>query len=190
MSRRGITVIVPTVGRETLKDTLVSINEQVNPEDTVYVVGEEFQSEVLNLVSDMADDSDAEEWMYEFREGGHWGHANRNAILNKVDTSHVWTIDDDDLALPGAMKAMREHMDDPWTIFKMTFGAEHHAFGVTLWFQEQVVPGNVGTPMIFAPTSPARFGLEYMGDYAYAKDLQGRFGEPVWAEELVAIIRP
>lgn len=188
--REGITVVVPTLGRATLTQTLDSLALQVNPEDCVIVVSEGHDKDVLNLVGDFAQSSIGEEWRYEFDIGGNWGHTNRNRMFDTVETSHVWTIDDDDVAAPHAMDALRAHMDDPWTVFKMTFGENSHAKGITCWRWPQITDGDIGTPMIFAPLTDCRFGLEYRGDLKYAQALEALLGKPFWADEVVAIIRP
>lgn len=190
--KKGITVIVPTVGREGLQRTLESFAGDLALEDDVVVIHDGPNHTVGSFVRLMQGWSDGSWYYLETKEiQGAVGHPLRNRVLdNHVKTTHVWTIDDDDEAAPGALKAMRNHMDDPWTIFKMHFGPGHPASGLTLPASRQIRFGNVGTPMIFAPTTQARFGHHYSGDLDYAAALYSELGEPVWAEETVAIIRP
>lgn len=188
---RGITVVVPTVGRATLSNTLLSVAPQLTSQDAVVVVSEGENLWVQELVAELSSDYPSTDWSYVVEYGGLWGHPNRNLVMdNYVTTSHVWTIDDDDIATPNAMDHLASHMNDPWTIFRMTFGEGHFACGITCWREPNIVPGDIGTPMIFAPLSNARFGLQYMGDCDYALELQDELGPPVWAEEIVAVIRP
>lgn len=170
---------------------LASLTPQLNPEDAVVVISEGPNTYVQQAVRSFSECIPGPDWTYTFDYGGNWGHPNRNVCLDKhVHTSHVWTIDDDDIATPTALESLRSHMGDPWTIFRMHFREGHFANGLTLWTQETLVTGNVGTPMIFAPLSNARFGHDYMGDFAYCKELQLELGDPVWSEDLVALIRP
>lgn len=191
MSQQGITVIIPTLGRETLGATLKSLASQLNPEDACVVVSEGPNQDVKNLVTHAANLYPEVDWTYTMEYGGCWGHPNRNYVMdNHVHTSHVWTLDDDDVAAESALKSLRAHMDDPWTIFRMIFCEGHFANGVTCWREKQLVAGDIGTPMIFAPLCNARFGLAYMGDFDYALELQEELGDPVWAEDVICLVRP
>lgn len=191
MSQQGITVIIPTLGRKTLSNTLGVLAPQLNPEDAVVVVAEGHLQDVKNLVTHCANLFPATDWTYTEEFGGCWGHPNRNHVMdNHVHTSHVWTLDDDDVPAEHALQSLRAHMDDPWTIFKMIFCEGHFAHGVTCWRKKEIAAGDIGTPMIFAPLSDARFGHAYMGDLQYAEELEQELGPPVWAEEVVCLVRP
>lgn len=188
---KGITVIIPSVGRETLKATLASLVYQLTEADAVVVISEGENYETNATVYALADCYPDLDLTYIERQGGCWGHPNRNyALDHHVHTSHVWTLDDDDQAAPGAIETLRKHMDDPWTIFRMTFGPGHPANGVTCWRYKQIMLGDIGTPMVFAPHTQARYGHEYSGDFTYAQNLHDLLGEPVWAEDVVSLIRP
>lgn len=144
-----------------------------------------------DLVTHCANLFPVPDWIYTVEYGGNWGHPNRNYVMDKhVETSHVWTLDDDDVPAENALRSMRQHMNDPWTIFKMIFCEGHFANGVTCWREKEIKAGDIGTPMIFAPLSDARFGDGYMGDLDYALELQTELGAPVWAEEVVCLVRP
>lgn len=187
----GITVIIPTLGRKTLPATIASIASQLNAEDAVVVVSEGSNQDVKNLVTHCANLYPHVDWTFTVAYGGCWGHPNRNYVLdNHVYTSHVWTLDDDDVATKNALSSLRAHMGDPWTIFKMTFGEGHFANGVTCWREQKIQAGDIGTPMLYAPISKARFGHAYMGDLDYANALQAELGEPIWAEDVVCLVRP
>jgi hypothetical protein len=186
---RGITVIIPTTGRESLWGTIGSLDPQLHEEDSLVVIYDHDENGV-GVNPFFESHSHDYSMRYLVRLGGNYGHTNRNRVLDHhVETSHVWTLDDDDIATPGALDAMRAHMDDPWTIFRMHYGSGP-ANGITLPHSHRIAYGNLGTPMIFAPLTNARFGEHYSGDHDYAVELQELLGEPVWAEETVAIIRP
>ena len=191
--REGITVIVPTIGRASLEATLRSFAPDLSHADAVVVLADGKLNAVQQLVLQLAEEYPAADWMYSY-EGvplRDFGHPLRNLALDLyVETSHVWTIDDDDIAALGALRALRDQMAAPWAIFRMIFGENHFARGLTCWRQREINAGDIGTPMVFAPLSKARFGLRYMGDLDYARDLQDELGEPVWDETIIAIIRP
>jgi hypothetical protein len=190
----GITIIVPTVGRDTLQQTLESFAGDVTAADDVFVIhdGPQENDQPGAWVRLYARQS-AGDWFFLQRDKrqGRFGHPNRNHILeNHVSTTHVWTIDDDDVAAPGALGKLREHMHEPWCIFQMWFGENSPHPGVTLPYTRKITYGNLGTPMIFAPWTKARFGHHYSGDFDYAKGLHAELGDPVWVDEPIAIIRP
>jgi hypothetical protein len=190
--REGITVIIPTIGRVALADTIRSFIYDLTAADDVIVLADGPSHSARNVASSFALGTNTGVRYLERKEPlGHWGHPLRNkALEHHVETTHVWTIDDDDIAALGAIPAMRDHMGDPWTIFRMHFGAGHPASGLTLPNSHQIRWGNIGTPMIFAPWTQARFGHHYSGDLDYAQALYSELGEPVWASETIAIIQP
>lgn len=102
------TVIVPTVGRPTLAHALASISAQLAPGD--------------QLIVDRNDDGD-------------YGNAARNRALERVTTSHIVFLDDDDEWLPGALGAMRdfarEH-PDRIGLFGQRYELTGDRFNVTL----------------------------------------------------------
>lgn len=184
----SLTVIVATTGRKTLRATLESFAGDLRREDAVHVCMDGRDDLVRRLVAEL-DDRFFGRWYYhEGPNQGSWGHAVRNYILPLVDTELVWHLDDDDVAAPGALSAIRSVKR--WTIFRMTFMEGHPARGVTCWRRKEVRRGDIGTPMIVAPPSNARFSLEYGGDFSYAEGLLNEYGEPDWDERVIAHIRP
>lgn len=188
----AITVIVPTTGRPTLQHTLQSFAPDLTTDDQVIVISDGPDPTTRSVVS-IVDSNSQGSWYYleTATPQGAFGHPNRNHVLtHHLQTSHVWSIDDDDEAVPGALDLLRQHITDPWTIFKMRFGPNSRHPGLTLPYTHRVVYGNIGTPMIFAPSSQARFGHHYSGDFDYAQELMQLLGPPVWAQELIAVVQP
>jgi hypothetical protein len=129
-------------------------------------------------------------WFYHEGDNlGFWGHGVRNHLLPIVYTDLVWHLDDDDVAAPSALHAIR-HSTGIWTIFRMEFMAGHPANGIVCWREKVLRKGDIGTPMVIAPPSTARFDLEYGGDFAYVQGLRDELGEPAWDETIIALIRP
>jgi len=188
----GITIIIPTIGRETLEQAIGSFIEQMSDRDKAVVIHDGHDEEAQEISARIVLQFDDRRFRYlATTHQGHFGHPSRNIVLSShARTSHVWSLDDDDVATPNALAVMREHFDDPWTIFRMHFGANHFANGLTLPSFPRIRHGNLGTPMIFAPRCNARFGHNYSGDFDYAEELQTELGEPVWSDDIVATIRP
>lgn len=187
--KRSITVVVATTGRKTLRATLESFGADLHSSDCVHVCMDGRDDRVRRLTEEMAERYFGRWFYHEGHNLGYWGHAVRNHVMPIVDTELVWHLDDDDVAAPGAIAAIR-HSEGEWTIFKMRFCEGHPANGIVCWRLGQLVRGDIGTPMIIAPPSRARFALEYGGDFAYVQGLRDELGEPSWDETVIALIRP
>lgn len=187
---KTVTIIVPTIGRDTLIDTLYSFHTATKEGDHVVVVDDGIHPLVGTLVG-MMNRWCLGDWqcIHVSPPLGCWGHPGRNRVLPYAQTDLIWTIDDDDVAAPGALDAIREQ-EAPWTIYRMHFGENHPARGTTCWRAKELRHGDVGTPMIVAKPSDARFGHRYEGDYDYMMELNKLFGAPEWDERIIVEVRP
>lgn len=188
-SGNSLTIIVPTCGRKTLPNTLLSFAKDVRDGDVVYVISDGPRAG-LSFLLGYLDCTYPGRWRsIPGPYMGGWGHGLRNLLLRKVVTDYVWTIDDDDVAAPGALDAFRG-ASAPWIIYRMKFESGHPANGITCWREKRLQHGDIGTPMILARPSNARFGEDYSGDWGYVQGLHAEFGDPEWDETVVALIRP
>lgn len=172
-----LSIIVPTSGRWTLDRTLASIEPQLEPGDEIVVVHD-----------------------YEVTPTEGRGNAERTEGLRRaVGTTHVAFMDDDDAYLPSALNVMREAACDRPVVFRM----DGTRMGVgTLWHDRQLRYCNVSTQMFLIPNRPADMGVwephEPSGaggqpagsDYTFLKGCCDRMGDPVWREEIIAVLRP
>ena len=96
-------------------------------------------------------------------------------------------MDDDDVFTPDALAAIRggiaEHPERV-LLFRMD------NYGTLLWRDRAIRYGNVGTPMVVVPNDNARLPSWRFGDYEFICDSCKRLGEPVWRDEVVAVVRP
>jgi len=159
---------VPTRGRETLTRTLASLTAQIGDGDEILVVR----------------DHDAP-----------WGNKVRDKTIPRCAGSHIWFMDDDDVAAEGALEAIRSQVGeqpDLIHVFRMRY-----ADGYVLWGEPNLHLGNVGTPMMVVPNVPGKIGrwdLKADGgcnDFYFLEQTVGLQGGPVvWHEQIVAEIRP
>lgn len=199
----SLAIIIPTVGRPTLGNTLLSLAPQLQAGDHVVVAADmpdgRDRRYVRALVQTLVIEDERQfrgaTWTFAFPSEplGCWGHPSRNIALNmQLETTHVCTIDDDDVYLPGALAVMREAgcRDKP-VVFKARWGAGHPAAGVVLWHFPEVRAGNVATPMVVWPSgSAARFGHEYTGDFDFYQGLEAEYGSLYWDEREIVEVRP
>lgn len=200
MSR--LSIIVPTIGRPTLKATLDSIAEQWDGEQVIVLTHKDAEragSEIFHACAPDTRIDGVPAWTYvgiPDHGKNFYGHDLRNFALDAdlVRGTHIATIDDDDIYVDGALSAMAEAVagDASVTVFKARWGTGHPASGVVLWDHPHVAMGNVATPMIVAQRSPARYGLDYFGDLKYALDLTHWWArdEWYWDERVICEVRP
>lgn len=121
-----------------------------------------------------------------------WGHAARDEAITRAKGDYLWFMDDDDTATPDALNTIRQAVakdPDRFHIFKMRSSTG------TYWHEPVVQEGQVGTPMMVVPNVPELLGRwdggGYSGDAHFLKTtVSKRRDQPVWHEEIVALIRP
>jgi glycosyltransferase involved in cell wall biosynthesis len=167
-------IIVPTRGRRSLRATLDSIVEQLEPGDEILVS--------CSRANDFGDSA-------------------RQSLVERARGSHLVFIDDDDQFARGAFAAMRSFVreyPDRIGIFRMRYPD-----GRVLWREPVVRRGNVSTQMFCVPNVPgklgswactgvrvSRSGRRYdLADYAFIAETIALQEEPVFREEIVAHIR-
>lgn len=159
----SLTIIIPSSGRPSLRETLDSLAYQLRPGD--------------KLVVDVNDDVP-------------YGNAVRNRNLADVKTDAVLFQDDDDMFTSGALDVVRErYAEAPGRlhIFKMRYIENDFV----LWTDKEVRVGNVASQMICAPGYPypvGQFGDRYEGDHDFVHSTVSLLGEPVWNEEIISLV--
>lgn len=187
----GLSIVVPTVARPSLPDTLMSIAPQLTEDDQVVVMVDGDHPEVTDLVNGFRALYRGAWMSVESHTHGSWGHAATNQAFENWTTGTHWArMDDDDIYLPGALDVMREAACSLPVVFRARWGSAHPASGVVLWQNKEIRVGSIATPMIVAPASKARYSLEYTGDFDYALALQAIFGQFIWRDEIICEVRP
>jgi hypothetical protein len=179
-----LSVVIPTLGRATLADTLESC---ADADEIVVVLDTARGGRMPCALPDNA----------VFAEGDFGvtgGHAGRAYGATLATGTHLAFMDDDDVYTDGAICLMRDAACDRPVIFKMA----HYQHGI-LWREPEVRFGNVSTQMFMVPNDPSKFGVwdphmpglpQPGGDYTFLKGCCERMGAPVWRDELVAVLRP
>lgn len=210
----SLAIIVPTVGRRSLADLLESLAPQMQDGDRGIVVVDDHERYhfCCEAVAFAREQSSAEVvWRCWRNRGtrGVFGQGGRNWALDMLREiegapAWAWSIDDDDRAAFGALDMIRAAVDSgeaSWYIFRMRGGDGTHFPGRTVPMQgEQIVEGNVGTPMLVFPSRcESRFGVGpgvrggdpgYFGDLTMAVSLELELGAPSWRPEVICEVRP
>lgn len=156
----GLTIIVASVGRDTLADTLDSFAGQLEPEDQVLI---------------------------DVNRDAPFGHKARNRMMPLAKSENgLCFMDDDDVYTPGALKVMRARFrtaPESIHIFRLDYP------GMLLWQDPVIRPANVSTQMFIVPKELAvqhRWSDRYEGDYDFISAAAS--GQHViWHEEVIAI---
>lgn len=179
----SISVIIPTVGRSSLQEALLSCE---TADEIVLVL------DLAKFAGKLPDLSGCV--VVESVEGGDNGYTARTRGMQLATGTHLAFLDDDDVFTPGAIELMRAAACDRPVIFRM----DHYAHGI-LWRDREVRFGNVSTQMFIVPNDPARLGVwephmpglqEPGGDFTFLAGCVAKMGDPVWREEIVSVLRP
>ncbi len=171
-----LAIITATNGRDTLTRTLASLAPQLGDGDELLVLR---------------------------RDGVPWGNATRDEAMARATASHLWWMDDDDIATEGALEAIRQGVaEDPETvhIFKMQGRLYHGDQEFVLWEEPKVEFCRVGGTMCVVPNIPEKLGTWVhterdppgrCGDWHFLTQTLERLGrEPCFHEDIIARIRP
>jgi glycosyltransferase involved in cell wall biosynthesis len=186
----SLTIILPTIGRPSLKGSLDSIAMQLGMYDQVFVVADGQYPESKKLVESYG----IQYAYFELSDGPHndWGARARNFALPKAKKAYIAFMDDDDCYLPGAFAKIRaaiQALPGKPFIFRMLHGTS------ILWTREEVAVGNVSSQMVVVPNQQeklGRFGVRYEGDFDFIQSTAGLYAcgyDPfIWRNEIIAIL--
>ncbi len=190
----AVSVIVPTLGRPSLKGTLRSLAPQLADGDEVIVVADP-AGDVENsrrIFNGWARD---ERWQFHElpKAGNDMGYSGRNLAMSLATTPKLTFCDDDDQYTPNALDAIRGSSLEVPTLFRMSY---FHG-GATLWQSQNIHFGNVGTPMFAIPNLSGKLGTwagwegtSSGGDCHFITTTVQRMGQPQWNEFVVCLIKP
>lgn len=181
-----VSVITPTIGRESLRTMLVALIPQLSEGDEALVVGDGPQPAARTIVESLACPL-IKYW--ESEPLFNWGNPQRNQAVARAQGQRLIFIDDDDCPLPGgiaAVKAAGQEAPERPLMFRMDHGAQ------TLWRSKTVVLANVSGQMFVPPNIKGRLGLWstlYEADYDFILSTLALYPEGaasvVWRDEKI-----
>jgi len=175
-----ISFIIPTIGRQSLINTLASI--ETRPGDEILVVGDGEQPNARVICTCFG----AEAVTYlEHGPTNQGGNAQRNAAMAIAKGDYLAFIDDDDWYRTGHRDAMEKAMIGRPVLFRMAYSSGH-----TLWQDATVRQGNFGTPMMFLPNDRAMLGSwsseRYESDFDFFTSMKWPLDQVLWRPDVVA----
>lgn len=186
----ALTIIIPTIGRSSIKDTLDSIASQLQIYDQVFVIGDGLYPETKKLVQKYG----IQYGYFQLNNGPHhdWGARARNFGIDLAKKAYITFMDDDDQYLPGAFKhvkaAIQEKPGYPF-MFRMIHGKN------LLWATKDLTIGNVSSQMVAVPNIKnklGRFSERYEGDFDFMRSTADfyfpDYNPFIWREEIISIL--
>lgn len=190
-------VVVATKGRPTLGQALRSLAPAgFNDEDELIVAadGPELLASVGVACARFAP---TDRWtLLNLDDGPHgdWGSHARNQAVATASGTHILWLDDDDAYCEGGIDTVREAVpaDDTQTCHIFRMMGQRHGL---LWKSKHITFGNVGGPMLVAPTWALRLAEWPSGPYTADYDVIRCAcslvkNRPVWHEDLIYWVRP
>jgi len=183
-----LSVIVPTCGRPTLKNTITSILPQLQEDDQLIIVHDGPNETWIDGTAGQVVVSRTGE------KTANNGASQRDKGMELATGTHLMFCDDDDIFTPDALAAAREaigrHPQD-MLIFQMEYGLDGHK----LWSVPLYELCNVGTPMFVVPNLrllPSWTGWQAnIHDFLWGKAVQEETGlKAVFIGKVISIIRP
>ena len=179
-------IIIPTLGKPTLRNTLSSLECQLSDNDRVTLVGDGPQPDA---------DKVALEFGVDYLECPVSRDAGfiRNYTMPLIKEDYLLFMDDDDIYLPGALDTIRKKIQqNPGRplVFKMVLPDRH-----IIWRTPRVKFGNVSTQMIVVPNIPEKLGKwgKIRGtDFAFLQSTEKLYppNSIVWCDEIICFCRP
>jgi len=165
-SYKTISFVIPTIGRQSLEDTLESIKPWSG-------------DEILVIQNDPK------------RHVGIYGNAERQEGVNRAVCDFIAFIDDDDAYTPGAREVMNDAIiqssGNKPILFRMQYPN-----GRILWRKRWVKNGNVGTPMILVPNNkemlPEWDIRHRWGDFHFINRWKWPKKDIIWRGEVIALL--
>jgi glycosyltransferase involved in cell wall biosynthesis len=144
----SLSIIIPTLGRPSLKGALESVVPQLGTADQVIVVGDGSQPLAKQISASY------EKAIYlETVPTRCWGHEQRNLGMSAAKGGHLAFLDDDDIWLPRARIAIdRGIMGNPEKL--LFFRMQHR--NRTIWKTRDLAFANISTQMYVFPNAPEK----------------------------------
>lgn len=191
MKRGSLSIIIPTLGRPSLKRTLSSIEPQLAPQDEVLVISDGPRPWTRAMVMPFGKSF---RFLETVSAASDYGCSPRNLGMQSATGDYLAFMDDDDVYLEGAFAAMRAAMDAHYEklfIFRM----KHQ--GSILWAEPELRLNNISTQMFCFPNREGRLGRWRMNpetesgrgdDYLFARDTAARWPKDsvLFRDEVIA----
>jgi hypothetical protein len=175
-SEKSISIIVPTLGRESLKSIVNSLRKQIGLKDEIIIVADGADARMR------AEAILGQKVFEHHADGSKFGNTQRRfgASLAKCDL--LWFVDDDDHVDANAVKTIKATVTDKPVLFRMKY------CGTMLPNGRNTELGNVSGQMLVVPNSPNipqwEAGDNYRADNEWIKAVESACGME-WSDDVI-----
>lgn len=167
----SIHILLTTIGRDSLNNTLNSLVNQLTETDFITVVSDLEHNKVRTMLAAF-DFKCTVQHISNNKTLGFWGHASRNRFQNFLRGDYIHNGDDDCVYAEGAIQKMKNYVTGkPVKLYIFKIKAKD---GSVIWNEQKVVKGNVDTGSGLIPnmhTLPAKWAYVYNGDFDFYNQL-------------------
>jgi hypothetical protein len=192
---KGLSILLPTIGRPTLINTLNSIMKQQWQEEDELVIACDGNVEKVHEIVDpiIKEFSNRKILFVEYKTGHNdWGHTPRNLIMPSLKGEYCIHIDDDDIMTNNAFETIRKDIQSKAFVYFYKMYLPNGE--LKLWKTKEIKYANLGTPCIIHRLdhySYCKFEPHFGGDFDFIKNTAELNDDSIeWKESFIAIIKP
>jgi glycosyltransferase involved in cell wall biosynthesis len=192
-SRPTLSIIIPSMGRPSIRRALESIRGQSSLEGIeVIVVIDGERPDLKSLLLEMGLPGRVLSMGRSHRD---WGHTPANHAIPFASKQYLMRLDDDNVYESDAIQTIQRVLAGKPAVphvFRVRRGLPH---GDVLWKDPVLVEGNVDSLMFVVPNQPDRLGAwgsRYAGDFDFISSTAALYpsGSLVWRPEIIGTWRP
>lgn len=184
-----LSIIVPTIARQSLLRTLQALAPQLR-DDEVLVIGDGPRPRAAKMV----DGCGASFRYVQGPATAAWGNAQRHAGSLHATGDYLWFVDDDDTPEPDALDAIRQTAEahpGKALMFRCQWNNYRYVPQGTVWWETEGDTLHVGTPMLVVPNKSEMMGSwlgeAYDHDYVFITETLAIYGPEnvVWVPKVI-----
>jgi len=145
-----LSIIIPTCGRPTLRDTLSGIASQVHAGDEVILVGDRPLPAIRPLVEKFQREGLSIFYSEVFESLSQYGNVQRDYGMMRAHNPWLLFMDDDDIFSRNALAVIRGELRNSARVPHL-FSMWYDGDGIKLWKTQAIVKGNISTQMFVVP---------------------------------------
>ena len=186
-----LSIVIPSINRSTLLNTVQSIASQLDTDDEIIIVFDGPEHPYLDLSELKYKGAIVQKCTPVNTKN--LGASQRDLGISTASGTHILFCDDDDVFVPEALARVRIHIKEhPATplVFQMRFQLN----GEVLWEIPEVRICNVGTPMFVVPRLShlpkwSDFNQDFH-DFLWIDNIAKNIAQPIFVAEVISVIGP
>ena len=188
-----LSIIIPSINRSTLLNTVKSIVPQLSYDDEIIIVYDGPEHSYLDLSALKYKGSIVQKCTHTNTKN--LGASQRDLGIAIATGTHLLFCDDDDIFVPEALTSVRARIKE-YPTTPLVFQMRYQRDGSVLWKIPKVAVNNVGTPMFVVPKLaylPKWTDFDFqvgVHDFWWIDSVAKHVAPPIFIAEVISIIRP